>query len=121
MLEKVSAVEVNGLMVSAATTIRELITENTGLKVKLASVARQEHAEKIASVIVDRGQMDEDGAKDYARSLRESDKDLNMVEDFVKRSAPGVPLGHTKTASAEHESSSGDDVLTNFLKTSIPE
>lgn len=120
MLEKASAVEVNGLLLSAAANIRDLVAENIELKTKLASVARQEHAEKIASVIVGRGQMDEDGAKDYARSLRESDRDLNMVEDFVKRSAPGVPLGHTKTAS-EHESTPGDDVLTNFLKTSIHE
>lgn len=122
MLEKIGEAEINGLLVQAATTIREQEAEIIDLKNRLAARDRHEHAEKIASAAVDRGLMDEADGQEYARSLAESDKDLSMVEDLVKRSAKGVPLGHTKTASAEEEASAGGDVLTQFLTTHpIPE
>lgn len=118
MLEKIGEAEINGLILGAAASIRALEVENLELRGRLASKDRHEHAEKIASAAVDRGLMDETDGEEYARSLAESDKDLTVVEDLVKRSAKGVPLGHTKTASAhDEEPSGGDDVLTNYLKT----
>ena len=123
MLEKIGEAEVNGLLLSAADSIRTLESENARLTAQLATRARSDHAEKIASVAVDRGLMDEDDGQEYARDLAKSDKDLGVVEDILKRSAKGIPLGHTKTASAHDmdRDASGDDVLTAFLKTSTPE
>lgn len=118
MLEKIGAAEIDGLLVKSAQAIRELTTENVALRAQLATRAREDHAEKIASALVERGIMDESAGKEYARDLATSDKDLSIVEDLATRSVSGVPLGHTKVASVREDdpSADGDDVLTAFLK-----
>ena len=118
MLEKIGEAEINGLLIQASSSIRTLEAENADLRSRLANRERSDYAEKIASVAVERGFMDETDSQEYARTLAESDKDLSAIEDLVKRSAKGIPLGHTKTASADGDTSYGEDVLTNFLKTS---
>ena len=117
MLEKIGEAEINGLLVKSAAAIRELSAENLSLKSQLASRGRQDHAEKIAHVMVERGLMDDSAGKEYAQTLAKGDKDLSVVEDLVQHSVPGLALGHTKTASAHDEDSTpGEDVLTSFLK-----
>jgi hypothetical protein len=114
MLEKIGAAEINGFLIKAASKLREQDAEILDLKNKLAARERLDHAEKIAHTAVERGAMAPDDAAEYARSLADSDKDLNMVEEFVGRAAAGKPLGIVKEASAE--AGEGEtDVLTAFL------
>lgn len=118
MLEKISSADIDGFLVKAAATIRDQEATISKLRSDLAGKERHEHAEKIASAAVDRGIMDESEAKEYAESLATGDKDLSMVEEFVNRTAAGVPLGSalTKTASASLDDHGEPvDVLTAFL------
>ncbi len=115
---KIGSAEINATLIKAAGAMRSLQEENVRLREELNAHARRDHAEKIANSAVERGIMDPDEAQDYAVSLTEGEKDLNMVEEFVNRTAAGVPLGSSlqKTAS---EGATGDDgdVLTSFLLT----
>ena len=123
MLQKIAAADLNHLLVKSAHVIRTQEVEIAGLKQQLADKDRHSHAEKIASIAVDRGIMSEDNAIEYATKLAESDRDLSLVEDFVSRnSAAGLPLGNemSKTASddsmADGETAEGR--FANFLLTS---
>ena len=61
---------------------------------------------------------DNEEAEEYAQSLAQGDKDLDMVEEFVNRTAAGVPLSSSLQKTASASDSSESDVLTNFLLTS---
>ena len=102
-LEKISAAQVDGMMLKAAHTIRAQNTRITELESELGRRDRKAHAEKIAHQARERGLMDEDQSVEYAEQLATGSDDLQVVEDFVNRSAAGVPLGtdHEKTASTE--------------------
>ncbi len=122
-MQKIAAADLNHLMIKSAHVIRSLETENAELKRQLADKDRHSHAEKIASIAVDRGIMSEDNAEAYATELASGDKDLAMVEDFVARNnGAGVPLGSELVKSAsETELGDGDTAegrFTNFLLTS---
>ncbi len=120
MLEKISAAQVDHIMIKAASTIRDQSARIRELENELARRDRIEYAEKIASSAVDRGIMAVDEAEDYANDLANSAEDLKMVEDFVSRAAAGVPLGKTleKTASDSSHGEAATDVLTSFLLSS---
>lgn len=120
MLEKISAAQINEMMVKAAHTLRNQQTKIAELQNKIQQFERKEQAEKIASIAVERGIMAEDEAPEYAEHLASGGEDLKLVEDFVGRSTRGLPLGKMleKTASAESGDVAGDDVLTNFLLSS---
>ena len=115
MITKLGSAEINGLMVKAASMLRDLQAENDGLRGQLATRERRDHAEKIASMAADRGIMDSQEATEYAETLASSDKDLDMVAEFVSRTAAGVPLGDVlqKTASSG-ETGDGDSAEANF-------
>jgi len=112
---KVSAENINMSLIKAASLLRDQQREINRLNEVLSSKTRFEHAEKIASTAVQKGFLDTDEAKDYASSLASSEKDLDIVEDFVSRTAMGVPLsaGIKKVASENGNT----DVLTTFLLT----
>lgn len=113
---KIGSAEVNATLIKAAGIMRNQQAEIARLKEELAVRDRATHAEKIASAAVERGIMDPTEATEYAKTLAAGEKDLEMVEEFVARTTPGVPLvsGLAKTASASH--TNGDtDVLTSFL------
>jgi hypothetical protein len=115
-LLKIGSAEVNSMLTKAASVLREQKLEIDRLGSKLSEHDRSRHAEKIASTAVARGIMDVDEAKDYAETLFKSGKDLDMVEEFVARTAAGVPLGAHIQKTASVEGSEGDsDVLTAFL------
>lgn len=117
-LLKIGSAEVNATLIKAASTLRTLQADNDQLRAQLAIGARRDHAEKIASSAVERGIMDPEEARDYADSLTEGDKDLAVVEDFVTRTAAGVPLGASLQKEASAESGDMDsDILTSFLLT----
>tara|TARA_Y100001973_G_C5144728_1_gene304810 strand:+ start:449 stop:805 length:357 start_codon:yes stop_codon:yes gene_type:complete len=112
---KISAEEINRSLYKAASVMRKQQEEINRLNEILQSKSRFEHAEKIASTAVERGFLNTDDAKDYASSLASSEKDLEIVEDFVSRTAMGVPLsaGIKKVA----QDNGGTDILTTFLLT----
>jgi len=112
---KVSSADINRSMQKAASIIRKQQTEINRLTEILTSKNRYDYAEKIASTAVEKGLMAIEQAKDYADSLANSEKDLQIVEDFVSRTSTGVPLstGIQKIANDNGES----DVLTSFLLT----
>ena len=118
-LLKIGSAEVNATLIKGANVLRGLQEDNTRLREELSTLARKDHAEKIAHNAVERGIMDPDEAQDYAVSLTEGDKDLNIVEEFVNRTAAGVPLGASlqKTASIEGAPDGESAVLTSFLLT----
>ena len=115
---KIGSAEINATLIKAAGIMRDQQKEITRLQNELAIRDRASHAEKIASAAVERGIMDPDDAAEYAQTLATGEKDLEMVEEFVSRTTPGVPLveGLAKTASAD--TGAGEvDVLTAFLLT----
>jgi hypothetical protein len=117
-LLKIGSAEVNATLIKAASALRTLQADNDQLRAQLAMSARRDHAEKIASSAVERGIMDPEEAKDYANSLTDGDKDLTVVEEFVTRTAAGVPLGASLQKEASAESGDMDsDILTSFLLT----
>jgi len=120
MLEKISAAQVDNILIKSASVIRQQDARIHELEAELARRDRREHAEKIAEVAVDRGIMDEDDAEEYAEKLASSAEDLTMVEEFVGRAAAGVPLGRSleKVASDSEGGEGETDVLTAFLLTS---
>lgn len=120
MLEKVSAAQIDNIMIKAASALRGQATRIQELEAEIARRDRRDHAEKIAHTAVDRGIMDVDDASDYAEKLASSAENLTMVEEFVGRAAAGVPLGRTlEKVASESEGGEGEtDVLTAFLLTS---
>ncbi len=110
--------DIDGVMIKAASALRSLQLENNRLKEELAKRDRADHATKIASSAVERGIMEADEASDYAQTLLESDKDLDIVEDFVSKTVSGIPLGSGLAKTASENLSYGDgsaDVLTAYL------
>lgn len=117
MLEKISAEQVDNLLIKSASVIRSQDARIKELEADIARRDRRDHAEKIAHTAVDRGIMDEDDAEEYAEKLASSNENLTMVEDFIGRAAAGVPLGHSlEKVASESEGGEGEtDVLTAFL------
>ena len=118
MLSKIGSAEINATLVKAASILREQHAEIERLRGEAAERTRLDHAEKIATAAVDRGIMEADDAREYTRTLLESGKDLEVVEEFVNRAAVGFPLSSSLQKTASVEGSPGEtDVLTNFLLT----
>ena len=118
MLNKIGSAEVNATLLKAASVLRDQQGEIERLKAELSVRDRRGHAEKIANSAVERGIMAEEEAKDYADSLIEGDKDLDIVEEFVSRTAAGIPLSSSLQKTASATGTDGEaDVLTSFLLT----
>jgi len=122
-MQKIAAADMNHLLIKTAHVIRTLETENATLRQQLADKDRHTHAEKIASIAVERGIMSEDNATDYATELARSDRDLEMVEEFVARNnGVGVPLGSEMHKTASDDTLADGDTaegrFANFLLTS---
>ncbi len=119
MLEKISEARIDGYLVKAAHSLRDMTQRIGELELEIARRDRADYAEKIASSAVDRGMVEEDDAGEYAEHLASSSDDLHIVEDFVNRAAAGVPLGRP---SMEKEASTGEDqdALSSFLFNNDP-
>ena len=118
---KIGSAEVNATLIKAASLLRNQQAEITRLQRELADRDRVSHAEKIAHQAVERGIMDPTDAEEYAKSLVDGEKDLQMVEEFVSRTTAGVPLvaGLAKTASAA-EGKELDALTSYLLSTDVP-
>jgi len=117
-MEKVSAAQVDTVMIKAASALRGLHAENATLRAEIARRDRISHAEKIASAAIDRGVMEEDVAAAWASDMASSDEDLEMVERFSARMVPGVSLGQTFTEKTASVGAAETDCLTDFLLSS---
>ncbi len=117
-LTKISSEEVNATLIKAAGILREQQEQISVLKRELDVLNRQNHAEKIASQAVEKGIMDPTDAQDYANTLAEGSKDLNMVEDFVTQTTAGIPLGSGLAKTASENITGSTDPLTTFLLSS---
>ena len=111
MITKIAAADLDHLLVKSASIMRAQEAEISSLRAQLAGKDRESHAEKIASIAVERGIMSVDDAESYAKSLAASTRDLSMVEEFVSKSTgPGMNLGEDlhKEASADSDLPIGD-------------
>jgi len=119
-LEKIAGADIDAHLVKAASVLRSQASTINELQAELAKRDRRDEATKIASIATERGVLSEEAAADWATSLAESDKDLDIVEDFVSRSAPGMPLGEPKekVAGVDSAMGSGEDALSSFLMVS---
>ena len=117
-LLKVGSAEINSVMLKAASIMRSQQEEINRLREGIAAQERKDHAQKIASTVIDRGIMAREEAQEYAAELALGDKDLSMVEDLVSRTAGGVPLGASLKKTASANSDGDTDVLTSFLLSS---
>lgn len=121
LITKIAAQDVDALLLKCASAMRAQSEHIRELESQLASRDRRSHAEKIASLAAERGIMGEDEAHEYADTLAGGDKDLAMIEDFVSRTAAGVPLADPLQKTASGYAGGGDtaeDRFTNFLLTS---
>ena len=119
-LEKVAGADIDAYLVKTAGVLRTQAGRIQELETELAKRNRRDEATKIASIATERGVLAEDVAADWAASLAESDKDLDIVEDFISRSAPGMPLGEPKekVAGVDGLTGDGEDTLSSFLMAS---
>jgi hypothetical protein len=122
-MDKIAAAELDSLLIKSANVIRSQQGRIQELEAQVANQDRQDHAEKIASIAVDRGIMSEDRASDYAAQLASSERDLGMVEEFVSHNnGAGVPLGDEfekhAHASSDETVGAAEAAFNNFLLTS---
>ena len=113
---KISEAEAKQIFLKAASVLRQQEARIHELELEKAQRLRGDHAEKIAAKAVERGIMDEDEAESYAQQLRDSDKDLSIVEDVVGHAAAHAPVGDLLKQAAD-VGSAEQDVLTQYLLT----
>ena len=86
-MEKISSQQVKTLLKTASATIRDLETENADLRVKLASKEKRERAEKLASMMDEKGLSAEFDHQEKVAHLLEA-PDLNVTEEAIKMASP---------------------------------
>jgi hypothetical protein len=114
-MDKISGAQAQQLLKVAAASVRslsqanqKLTTECGDLKTKVASYERKEHAEKIASLMEEKGVNAELSFQDKVASLLEGDRNLDVVEEALNLGAP-----HIKVASIDEESNGGGTLPTD--------
>lgn len=90
-MRKISNVQAGQMMKMAAENLRALSEENQGLREKVAVYEKRERAEKIASVMEDKGLEPELSFDEKVDGLLKRD-DLEVVEQAVGMSAPQMKL-----------------------------
>jgi hypothetical protein len=119
MLTKIAESDVNAALMKAASLLRSQQARIHELESNLGHRDRLDHAVKIASAAAERGIVDNEEVDEYARTLVDGNRDLDMVEEFVNRSVRGNPLATTTLEKEASYAGDGEvDVLTNFLLTS---
>ena len=119
-MKKIAASTLDHLLVKSAALHRTQQARIQELEGRLADSNRRDHAEKIASIAVERGVMEPTGAADYAAHLAGSDRDLSLVEDFVARSTgPGIGLGQVLDKTASDNSGYADGSAEQRFETAL--
>jgi hypothetical protein len=98
-MDKISGAQAQQLLKVAAASVRslsqanqKLTTECGDLKTKVASYERKEHAEKIASLMEEKGVNAELSFQDKVASLLEGDRDLDVVEEALNLGTPHIKV-----------------------------
>ncbi len=119
-MNKLSAAQFNHILIKTAEQLEQQQAYIQHLEQQLAGHARQQHAEKVASMAVDRGIVSPDDEEAYAAKLARGEDDLALVEDFVQRSVSGLPLGADGelSKSASVAGGEGGDAISSFLLSS---
>ena len=92
-MEKLSAAEWQEILAEVPSVLRALVEENRELKEKVAGYERKEHAEKVASLMVERGIEPNVGYQEKVASLlRDPQRDLRVMEEAVRLEVPALKL-----------------------------
>jgi len=110
-MEKLSATEAKEVLAEVEPMLMGLITENRGLREKVAQYERRDHAERIVDNMADRGHT-VDHREKVAELLSDPDRDLNVVEEAVRLDSPVIKLA---SVGEEDEPGSGADPLTEAI------
>jgi hypothetical protein len=111
-MEKLSSEDVREVLVEIPEVIRSLVTENQGLKEKVAGYERKVQAERIATLMDEKGY---DSATPYrekvAELLNDPDRDLRVTEEAVRMDVPSVKLASV----SEDHPGNGASQLESFI------
>ena len=92
-MEKLSSEDVRDVLAEVPMVLRSLIEENRGLREKVAGYARKDHAERVASLMDDKGLDPGTPYKEkVAELLSDPDRDLRVTEEAVRLDVPNVKL-----------------------------
>lgn len=90
-MDKLSGAKVNEIMKVSAATLRAMSEENQQLKTKVAFFQKKEQAEKVATLMEEKGLNENLSYNDKVASLMERE-DLTVMETAVGMSAPQMKL-----------------------------
>lgn len=106
-MDKVSHVQVGQMMKVAGSTIRTLSEENQQLKEKVAQFEHKAHAEKVASLMEEKGIQPELSYSEKVASLLRKEN-LEVIEEAVGLSAPQMKLASVHEGNAVTVEGSSD-------------
>lgn len=86
-MQKISSRDASALLKQAGSAIRDLTTENTSLREKLAQQVRDVRIVKMAREMEEKGLMDETDLAEKVAHLQKV-PDLNVTEEAIKLAAP---------------------------------
>lgn len=119
-MDKLSSTEVSNMTKLAAAALRslsgenqDLKAENSELKQKLASYEKREHAEKIATMMEDKGLENGVSFQDKVAGLLKRD-DLRVVEEAVSMSSPQMKVASVVDGQVTVEGGSEGAAEANF-------
>lgn len=98
-MDKISNIQVGQMMKVAGSTIRSLSEENQSLKEKVAHFEHKERAEKVASLMEEKGIQPELSFDEKVSGLLRRDN-LDVIEEAVGLSAPQLKLASVHEGSA---------------------
>lgn len=114
-MKKISHQQVQSLLKTASTKIRELESDKVGLRVKVAEFEKRERAEKIAAEMEENGLHADLTRQEKVAHLLDQEKcpDLNVTEAAVKLASPqGELLGDLS-----ENPGSGQNAFENYILT----
>ncbi len=88
--------EVGNLLKQAAATVRAITQERDGYQIKLAEREKRERAEKVSSLMIDRGYLTEEDKAEKTAALIEGKEDLTVLEKALELTS--TPEGVAKLA-----------------------
>jgi hypothetical protein len=110
-MDKLSTADVSEVLAEVPVVIRSLVEENKDLREKVAAANRKDHAERVATLMEDKGHQPDVGFRaKVAHLLEDPNRDLRVMEEAVRMETPAVKL-----ASVSEGPGHGSDPLTSYL------